>query len=285
MITTVIVVVCAYVFLWTGALIADKARQGNQIRKAKAQQSKIDALSPQDKAIRNAGIYLKTNLSTLDPFERLILDFLQRKYGLDEALGAAVNPIDLKSNPATYPNEIDYVARVAYPDKVVTTPPPLSLKGPSLTNAYSSNCDQFALPSSYWQAMQNNYTAGGYSMAHIALALTFMKDNQCTIPSDQANLQDKARDGMVALAGDKATVSDLRYESIAFLMIIGGYDHVEPDWIQQIIAEQRSNGSWSEKVGDNKESSHATVLAVWALLEYQNPNKPYEPLIHRPSIR
>lgn len=240
-------------------------------------------LSEREQSILKAENYLLDYITQTMPPQRLILDYLQRKYDLNPAIGVSGPPIDLYENPASYPEEIHFLARIVYPDKLVKQQPKGVISDPSIMSIYAANCDHLALPGNYWQIVQKNVSEGGYAMAHATIALAFMRDNGCSIPQEAAEIRATARDGLVELAGDPATVSDLRYETVAFLQLDGRYDLVEPDWIDRIISEQNADGSWGLSLADKKPNDHATVLALWALLEYNYPNKPHEPLIRRPS--
>lgn len=274
----------AYVISWGAVLTVRKLDHDNKTQTLRAQQAQRDSISKEEKAISKAESYLRVEIRQVDPASRLILDYMQRKFKLDKELGKdGTVPITLTSDPRTYPNEIDYVARIAFPDKLVRVVPKTSPSGVSLTNVYGANCDILPLPADFWSVMEQNVSKGGYFVTHNALALAFIKDNGCSIPPSEGDLQTKVNDALVTLADDPKTIPDIRYEAIAFLQLNGRYDLVQPKWIDQIVSEQQNDGGWSEQQSGTKPSAHATLLALWALLEYNHPNKPYEPLIHRPT--
>lgn len=281
LITLSAVFVC-YVGLWCSVLIANRIDKTRKEHAAVVQKKKFDEQKPEIKAVTRGQEYLVNNLSTIKPEQRLFVDYLQRKFNLDERLGITKNPILITENPVTYPQEIHFLARIAYPDKLVTIPPRNVVDGPTLTNIYSANCDHMQLPKAFWPTMSQNNEAGGYYLTHNALALAFIKDNGCQIPPTEGDLLSKTVDGMVKIMDDPNTTPDLRYEAIAFLGLSGRSDLINSKWIDQLVSQQKENGSWVDG-SDAQNSDHTTTLALWALLEYSHPGTPYEPLIHRPT--
>lgn len=241
--------------------------------------------TPAEQSAQKAQYYLIDSITLVRPIERLFLDYLQRKFELDKRLGTNGPPFDLSEDPRTYPEEIHYLARIGYPDRLVKIPPGDRFDDPaSITNVYSSNCDHLQLTDNYWQAVKQSIDRGGYYITHVSLALAFMKDNNCALSAEMTQIEDIVIEGMKKLADDPSTAADLRYEAIAFLLHSDHDELVQDKWIDQIIAEQNKDGGWSLEAGDNKSDSHSTVLAVWALLEYTQQNRPNEPIIRSPNL-
>lgn len=274
-----IIVGAGFILLYTGSFTYYAAVHRRQAVGLKARQQAFQQLSPAEQSIRKAQAYLEGSITQVKPVERLFLDYLQRKYKLDNKLGINGPPFDLSEDPRTYPEEIHYLARIAFPDKVVTVLPKSPFQGLSLTNVYSANCDHLALPAEFWPVIKENMDKGGYFLSHNALALAFMKDNNCLLPANFASLPEQVQQGLISIAGDDNTPPDLRYEAAAFLSFISQKKLIQSKWIDQIIAEQRSDGSWSEEAKAGKPSSHTTVLALWTLLEYARSDTPEQPLI------
>lgn len=247
------------------------------------QEAVFARLPAEQKAVIKAEKYLIDNLGVVAAEQRLILDYLQRKFDLDSKLSANTSPITVRSDADNYPLEIHFIERIAYPEKLVTIKPRNVLDPMSWVTVYSANCDHTPLPKDFWTKVKQNYLQGGYEMTHIVLALSFMKDNGCTIPDEAEEIEREVIAAMARLADDPATNADLRYESIAFIMLAGSYDTVKGEWIEKVLSEQRPDGSWSFTLNDGRSNDHATTLALWAIFEYKNPNKPYEPFIRRPS--
>lgn len=277
---TVAVVILVYALTWALVLTGQKMHDNRVKHAAVVQQKQFDSQSADQKSIIKAQEYLKSYIGRVGIEQRLFLDYLQRKFNLDPSLSATQNPFQVREDPQTYPQEVNFLTRISYPDKIVTVAPRSIVDGPALTNIYSANCDHMALPTNFWPTMEQNYQAGGYSMTHVALALAFMKDNGCQIPPSHADLKPKVIEAMTKLAGTPSTSADLRYEAIAFLGLSDAADHIENKWIEAIATDQKPGGSWVDG-NDVQNSDHTTILALWALLEYTHPNMPYEPLIHR----
>lgn len=276
--------ILAYILLWSAFLVVNKIDNNRRVRSIVANQDQIKNLTPEEQSIKKAQNYLTNSINTVDTSERIFLSYLQRKFDLPSSIGADGPPIDLYEDPRTYPAEVHYLARIAYPDRIVKEVPRYELDdGVKVTNIYSANCDHLVLPADYWDVMERNIATGGYYAAHVILAFSLMKDNNCTLTPNADIIKGRAIEVLVGVANDPTTVADLRYEAIAFLLLGERKDLIKAEWINQIISEQRSEGGWSRVVGESKNDPHATLLALWALLEYARPNTPDEPLILRPS--
>ncbi len=275
-------VLMLYVLLWGGILVEAKVNEDRRLRAVKAKQDQVNSLSREERSIMQGEQYLVGSITQVKPTERLFLDYLRRKFNLDSTLGVAGPPIDLYENPKTYPEEIHYLARVAYPERIVNVSPNGRLEGVSLTNAYSANCDHIPLPDEYWLELEKDISKGDYYLTHVALALALMEDNGC-VTAKAAALREPVMSGMVALANNPNIVADLRYEAVAFLLLSNRRDLVEPEWVSQITAEQRDDGGWSREAGGDKNDPHATLLALWAVLEYGRADTRDTPIIRPPS--
>lgn len=241
--------------------------------------------SKEELAIKKATEHFMDTIHIVHPSDRIFLTYVQRKFSLDPKLGPDQVPIDLYENPRTYPEHLHFLARIAYPNRIVKVAPNMQEMDDDVKfmNIYSINCDRMDLPTNFWGMMDKNTKEGGYYTAHTILALAFMKDNGCTLPTEANDLKEQAIEALVKIAGDSTVSPDLRYEVTAFLLMDNRHDLVKQEWIDQIIAEQRPDGSWIHEFGDSKDDPHTTLLALWSLLEYARPNTPDEPLIHRPT--
>jgi hypothetical protein len=274
----------AYILLWAGLSVKNKYDKNQKSRVAKNSQQQVENLSHEQLAIKKAQDHLVNSISAVGTSERIFISYLQRKFNLPRVLGADGPPIDLYEDPRTYPSEVHYLARIAYPDKIVKELPKFELDdGVKVTNIYSANCDHIPLPGNYWQTVDQNISTGGYYAAHVVLALEFMKDNGCPLPANVVDISNRVAQVLAKLADDPNAIADLRYEAVAFLLLSGKDDLVKPEWIDRIISEQRASGGWSKEVGGAKDDYHATLLAFWALLEHSRPNTSNEPFIRRPS--
>jgi len=283
---TVVMTIVLYV---SGGFVLHKL--GNyleQRRKEQAvtqQKSALDKLSNEEKAIKKTQEYMLGSIALPEASERMFFGYLQRKFDLDPILGVAGPPINISRDPRTYPEQINYMVRIAYPDEIVREKPEVGKldSNVAVTNIYSANCDHLELPANFWAVMEESVRLGGYYVSHVALALEMMESNRCMTPPIAAEIDSKVAEEMVKIISDSNTVADLHYESIAFLLMRDRRDLVKRAWIDQIISEQLEDGFWAQKVGDSKVDFHSTILAFWSLLEYSRPDTPDEPIILRPT--
>lgn len=226
--------------------------------------------------------YLKNNQENVEYSQWFILDYLQRKYSLDEAFSAGNREISPPQEEESL-QEFHVHKRIAYPDQLVNV---LPLEGASSMRQMmmmATHCDHIPLPIDYEQLVRKNIQAGEYDMTHVAFSLERMKENNCAFPNAlDRELRDDVARRMVDLAEDTTTKPDLRYEAIAFLMHMDRRDLVKAEWINQIVEQQQPDGGWKVNHEDSASNDHATVLALWALLEYSRPNAPNEPVLRRP---
>jgi hypothetical protein len=227
-----------------------------------------------DQAIPKAEAYLLKNKDTMDPTLRLILDFLQRKFDINNQFSGQVNHIETNADDPLAQNELKAIARIAYKDTLSNELGP----NPS-TTAIAANCDHIPLPADMSSLLQQEINRGTYDLTHAFLAMQFMKELDCTFSNSDA-LREQAITGMLSILNTEKSKLDLRYQSMAFLLYAGKLTSIDPTWIDQIFTAQHSDGGWSLDQKDPKSDNFATVLAMWALLEYNHSDVPYEPVIH-----
>lgn len=273
-----------YVLLWSVVLIKNKIDHNRVLQAIKAQEERIQNLSKEEKSIQKTVSYLMDSITLADTSERIFLSYLQRKFDLPKKLGADEVPIDLDQDLTPYPNQIHYLARIAYPNTIVNVPPTQEMdEDIKVTNINSANCDHLPLTDNFWPIMERSVAAGGYYTTHVALAFAMMKDNGCTLPPGAEDMKNRVVQDMAKLADDPSTIADLRYEAIAFLLLSERHDLVKSSWIDQIVTEQKEDGSWSREAEGAKSDHHSTLLALWSLLEYARSSTPDVPLIRRPD--
>jgi hypothetical protein len=239
--------------------------------------------SQEEQAIAAAQNYLSDTLPSVATPQRLILDFLQRKYQLLQVFSAQKTPITGWIFHQKYTNIYDALWRIAYPDQVTKDIDYTGNDSIDLMLVLAANCDQLSIPSDYAGLLQKNADAGGYATTHVVFALGFMQDNKCQLPSNASSVRAQVLASMTAMLDDPQVTPDLRYEALAFLQEYGTGVTIQPKYIDQVLKEQNANGSWSPEVG-SPPTDHATVLALWALLLYARPHAPNEPII-RPAAK
>lgn len=246
----------------------------------------IPADKQPDTAIHKGLDYEKAHISSILPDIRLMFDYLERKYGIDQVFSAATTPI---LSPAIAqgqdPAQFMALRRIAYPDSLVTSLPDAQGDTQSQMLMAAANCDHIALPADYKDLVEHNLISGKYDLTHVELALKLLTENNCayfTSPEIK-DVRDRVAAGMAKLAANPETKADLRYESIALLLDMGRSDLVPHSWLLQIISEQLPTGGWSDSRGSNTPNDHTTLLAVWTLLQLSHPTAPNEPMIRRPN--
>lgn len=228
---------------------------------------------------------LVRSITQIAPFERLILDYLQRKYGLSQDLSASHTPI--------YPpvqgqgenlEQFLVFRRISYPDDLIRTLPTVVNDPIDKMMMAAAYCDRIKLPKDFVPLVRSNLAVGGYNLTHVIFAMKLLNDNGCAVPGIQnSNFRNEIATKVQTLITDPSTAADLRYEAIAFLIDMGRVDLVQPSWISQIVSEQQIDGGWKQSQEAPTTSDHATILAFWALLQYTHPNAPNEPMIRRPT--
>ncbi|MES2970905.1 MAG: hypothetical protein V4702_01115 [Patescibacteria group bacterium] len=225
--------------------------------------------------------YLRNNESKVSPLQWLMLDYLQRKFELDTYFSAATKTI---KPPETEPDASDFRihSRIAYPDKLVDS---LPLDGASPMRQMmmaATHCDRIPLPQHFDELLRKNIEAGGYDLTHVAYSLERMQENGCPLPDKQdKQIREQVAGRIAALVTAPNTSPDLRYEAITFLMHMRRRDLVKPEWIDQIVAEQQSDGGWKVTKNAQASNDHATFLAVWGILEYSHSDARSEPVLRR----
>lgn len=230
--------------------------------------------------------YEKTRIHTMPPYERLMFDYLQRKYAIDKVFSAAHTPIPTPAKgQGVDPKQFNALLRIAYPNDLVDAIPDAADDTMSQMVMEAANCDHIPLPDDFGSLVNQNIQAGKYFLTHVALALRFMDDNGCTYFSSEqeSQIRQSVTAGMKELAGNMTTKADLRYEATAFLLDTNLGQAVSDAWIRQTVTEQLPSGGWSESVGGTAANDHTTLLAIWALLGVTHPTAPNEPMIRRPN--
>jgi hypothetical protein len=228
--------------------------------------------------------YLESTANNISPLQWLMIDYLQRKFSLEQQYSAVQREIKPPSNE---PDATDFKVyrRIIEPDSLIKSLPTTDVSPMRQMLMSAAHCDHIPMPSNFYELLKNNINAGGYNLTHVAFALGLMKDNSCPLsPENDLIIREATIQGLVQLA-DKTDVSeDLRYEAVAFLLHLGRRDLVQPRWLNKITEAQQPDGGWSILAQDKTSSDHATVVALWALLEYSRPETPESPIIRTNTI-
>jgi hypothetical protein len=235
-------------------------------------------LKTTDSAVSAAQDYFTQRIDRTDTAQRLFLDYLYRKFHITDQFNAQKVAIPNSATIADIRTENDAMMRMAYPLQLVK-----SLgKNPS-TIAIAANCDRIQPPKDFNNRLAAEVDEGGYALTHVVLAMRFMTENKCQLPSNSEQLLSSAYEALIKNATDTSISYDLKYESIAFLLSSDRKNAVQKGWIEQVISEQNPDGGWPVDQQYKESDQHPTLLALWALLEYSQPNASPEPLIYHPT--
>lgn len=229
--------------------------------------------------------YLDADAGDVSPLQMLIIDYLQRAYNLDPKFSASRRNIQ---PPVNEPDATDFriFQRIITPD--VTLPDSLPLDGASPLRQMmmlAAHCDHLALPSDFYALLKRNIESGEYDLTHVAFALELMSNNGCSLHDKQnEEIRSMTATGLTKLYARSDISEDLRYESVSFLLLLKRRDLVQTRWINQLSSAQRPDGGWAVLTADKQSSDHATVVALWALLQYARPAVPGTPIIRSPAL-
>lgn len=273
-----ILIAFSIVLLFGAGFLVIRERSSNQ-KTALTSQASINKKNAQA-AIARGEKYLLNTFAQITPIQRLVLDFLHRKFNIDPKFSATTTPITQSENEQGTFIEFQAWRRIAYPDSLLSTLPKTDAGSISNVTVQAANCDHIPLPSNFDETLQQNAAKGTYYLTHTALSLKFMEENGCEISNKSQQLKETVATDMVELINDPKTVADLRYEAIALLMYMGHRNLVKDVWIEQILTEQQNDGGWRQDLTVTSESNdHSSVLALWALLEFTQPGATKEPMI------
>lgn len=235
-----------------------------------------------EKSVERGLDYLDRNSGQVSPLQWLILDYLDRKFSLGPRFEFAKRHIQ-PPNEALDAEDFKIHKRIAQPDQLVDKLPYEEAPPIRKMMMAATHCDHIPLPRDYEQLLQQNLELGDYNMTHVSYSLERMQENGCSLPKEQdSELRDTVSARMAELIKKTDAKAELRYEAVAFLINMGRPELITTDMVDKIVTEQQADGGWKISNDSPASSDHATVLALWALLEYSQPNAPKVPVIRRP---
>jgi len=215
---------------------------------------------------------------TQEPYALLMLNVLYRRFGItefkdtlqryDKILSSCNQPLlKVYRRIADHNNtadETDFNAVVDIMD-IITVPA-----------LYS---DQSSPPENYPSVLINAKNSGGYMMTHALLATIWLQENNCNISLPEYFMETLYHD-TAALTERSIPVTDDAIEAAAFLYQAGQGNLVHPDFAENVIAAQNSDGGWSWVSGTPNDSDwHPSVLALMFLLHVKYPATSYSPML------
>lgn len=215
-----------------------------------------------DKAVQYVNVRGENLLQVAVP----MLDNLQRRFGLKVNITAARQRILL----ATPPGRRVFFRHLG-PGLIATREQVSALRGIDHITAAAMYCDLYGLPADFFIKVRSLANRGGYALTHATLAMVMVRAQNCAYDRKIYSTELRRQINQLRFLLQNTPVeSDLGIEAILMLHLsrrspemAGEPSHVNPQWIEQILAAQSPDGSWYQ-------NDHTTVLALWLLLELRN---------------
>lgn len=138
----------------------------------------------------------------------------------------------------------------------------------------SFNCRLYKADPIFFEKLNQTFINGGYELTHAFLCLKWLEENRCTlenkaIAQQVLTLKKRYWKKLLYLA-KKEPNKDLKYEAVAVALHLEKKTKLDAE-IQAILREQHADGSWYNYGMSDASREHTTLLAVWALAEWANP--------------
>jgi hypothetical protein len=215
-----------------------------------------------DDAAQRAADYLRSRGTAIDPAVPFTLDYLSRRFGL-----------------APFAEQVVYARAEATrsPDLAALLPLLGDDPGdvPSSDSRFQARLQQAlrcaqmdtAGRDALLAAIEEDLGGSHYLVSHAAIALQWMRELRC-VPTDRdADLAARAVDGLALMAGTGPASEEPALQAIALLTYIAPDRLPERDVVVAVIEAQRPDGSWARDGDAPHDIDHATMLALWFLLE------------------
>jgi hypothetical protein len=242
------------------------------------------APSPFEATRQRALRYFATQVEGSQPSWAPIFDYLHRRFGL-EAVDARGRPLHLPP-PGRPEGEIAAIYHRAWdPAAAVRKEQIAALESPiDRISASALHCDRIALPVEWEAILGEASRVGGYALTHAVLAGQWTIENGCRSQNELADLQNDQVALLEQLAGQREETiaafdagQDIWIETLAMLYYLGADDRVRDEWLDALVAAQRSDGGWARGRREDRSDPHPTSLSLWVLLERLEPDRPRVP--------
>lgn len=133
-------------------------------------------------------------------------------------------------------------------------------------------CNKYPLPSDFVDQLWEMEKKGGYELSHVPLQLINAVTNKCISASDQQviELLASVERKLVNTINSENAIEDYKYEAMVMLCYMNKCDRLSKANILEVCSKQLDDGGWSYNSFEyDKSDPHASILALWALLEYQ----------------
>ena len=237
---------------------------------AQAQQTDTDTLQ------RSVATAQKKAISFLSKNDRLksqnlvlIVQYLERAYGIH----TSINPNKLLQSLPVYDDEkeqIRFFSKLYGGHANITKKEINAQKGLGQLMAWSINADIYKPDATYSKMIWGYSQAKGRDITHAALCLAWLKEqNMSKYITDVDSLERYQVQELLALAKEEDYSSDTGLEALVGLARLGHSDLIKPEFIARILSAQHKEGSWPLLANEDVSfSEHATLMALWVLLDY-----------------
>lgn len=215
------------------------------------------------------GIAGAATLADADIVMLLLLDVIHRRFEVDAFAGAAAQyDAALAARPQA-PIDAFAFRRVFDPGQLLTAKELAQVgKGVNEVTIPAMFCDTLPLAPDYGDRLAADAALGGYELTHVALALRWIDELQCT-PVDADFVAQVVAD-TVALIDPDDGLDDLEIEAAMFGALLAGTDAL-PDLSDALLQGQLTDGTWPHDPGDREGDWHTTGLALMLLLQLHRP--------------
>ena len=216
--------------------------------------------------------YLADPKTEAHPLQLLALDYLQERFGLEPRFRLDERSLKFKFKA----DEETFRAYRRLMDPTDPFIPDLTPFARERMMRLALHCDKLdATAVAELEPLVVRLSQGTpYEVTHAAVALRLSSNNGCTLPtlgSPESRRAFAVR--LVGLMKDRSSIPDLRYEAMVAASLLGFSDLVPERLYLQLLNEQQADGGWRATNLTRASSDHATMLAVWALLEKTDPRK------------
>ena len=211
---------------------------------------------------RGLGWFAENETGT-DTTSVLLLDYLARKFPLDRDMSAIIDTSVARMADDTRP--FLRLTDPSTPMALERLQPEDRFGWPVLSGLY---CDRYPLTASYRTQMEALTDMGGYELTHAALGIELACERGCLSYRDMADLIARQNESMALLPARNDFSQDLTLEAIALLLHRDAHALVDTEWVETVLDRQRPDGGWGSR---GRSDAHATMLALWILLEVVHP--------------
>ena len=218
-------------------------------------------------AVEAGAAYLEGQYGTIDIASLSVIAYIGINWNVP-SLAVAADAARERLATAELDPEEAAMARIADPSRIADATLDAGFDPGSTTATLVRvlRCDADPLTDPDVMALDALVDGGGYDATHAALAVGWLEELGCEV-ADAAERHARLVEGISTELAAADDVTDLAMEQSAVLHYLGAGDQVPDDWGNRVLAAQRTDGGWGERVS----TWHMTLLAVWTLLAETAP--------------